>query len=341
MNLGSTMMGLVPKSIRRTLRESLSIVLREELEGILREEFDKINRSRVSNPRLVARELGALLEQQMLPYRSEPDSARGSDSQMQPMSSKDIYAPPQTVTDLDECHFYHSMDIPGYGYVEGEWDLRGHEDEYLGGVDLQGKRVLEVGTASGFLCFYMESQGAEVVAHDLAVEGEWDIVPFSGYDYQQRILDAKTHVGRIHNGYWLCHRAHNSQAKVVYGTTYDIPEEIGLVDVSVVSSVLLHLRDPFLALQNALRLTAETVVIAEMLPTQPQLTGPHMRFMPDFNTCEPKALWWVFSPDIIKRFIGVLGFEDAEVKYHSPMFKRNNAQVPYYTVVGHRTKSIR
>lgn len=59
------------------------------------------------------------------------------------------------------------MDIPGYGGVEGEWDLRKGVKEYLGNVDFKGKRVLEIGTASGFLCFYMEGQGAEVVAYDL------------------------------------------------------------------------------------------------------------------------------------------------------------------------------
>ena len=30
-----------------------------------------------------------------------------------------VYAEPRTVTDLEECYFYHSMEIPGYGLVEG------------------------------------------------------------------------------------------------------------------------------------------------------------------------------------------------------------------------------
>ena len=31
----------------------------------------------------------------------------------------DIYATPRTVTELGDCHFYHTMDMPGYGCVEG------------------------------------------------------------------------------------------------------------------------------------------------------------------------------------------------------------------------------
>jgi predicted nicotinamide N-methyase len=37
-------------------------------------------------------------------------------------------------------------------------------DPYLGNFDFVGKRVLDVGAASGFLTFEMEKRGAEVVA---------------------------------------------------------------------------------------------------------------------------------------------------------------------------------
>jgi hypothetical protein len=54
------------------------------------------------------------------------------------------YADPRAIRSLSECLFYHSMEIPGYGLVEGQWDLRGRESAYLGGLDFAGKRVLEV-----------------------------------------------------------------------------------------------------------------------------------------------------------------------------------------------------
>jgi hypothetical protein len=37
-------------------------------------------------------------------------------------------------------HWYHSMDLPGIGPVEGAWDLRGRFDDYIGHVDLAGKQ---------------------------------------------------------------------------------------------------------------------------------------------------------------------------------------------------------
>jgi len=71
-----------------------------------------------------------------------------------------IWATPRNITNLEECDFYHTMDLPNHGVVTGAWDLRGREAAYLGNVDVAGKRVLEVGTASGHLCFAMEKMGA-------------------------------------------------------------------------------------------------------------------------------------------------------------------------------------
>lgn len=269
------------------------------------------------------------------------------------MSDNAIYAIPKEVTDINECGFYHAMDIPGYGVVGGIFDLRKGAREYLGNVDFKGKRVLEMGTASGFLCFYIESRGAEVVAYDLSENDLWDIVPFYNCDYEQRVAERRESARKLNNAFWLCHRALNSHAKVVYGTVYTIPGEIGMVDISTFGAILLHVRDPFLALQNALRLTKETVIITSGLRSIPlSILGklhfpvtalshnsfmfPHIKFVP--NPREPgyADTWWFLSPEILRRMIAVLGFEDASVNYHKQICY--NRSVWMYTIVGHRTR---
>jgi 2-polyprenyl-3-methyl-5-hydroxy-6-metoxy-1,4-benzoquinol methylase len=76
------------------------------------------------------------------------------------------YAEPLHVKNVAECYFYHHMDLPGLKEVGKGWDLRKTIDDYLGHFDFRGKRVLDVGTASGFLTFEMEKRGAEVVSFD-------------------------------------------------------------------------------------------------------------------------------------------------------------------------------
>jgi SAM-dependent methyltransferase len=265
------------------------------------------------------------------------------------MSGPTVYLQPWIVNDIRECYFYHTMDVPGYGEVKGEWDLRGREAQYLGNVFLKGKRVLEVGTASGFLCFYMEKQGAQVVAYDLSQDQDWDMVPFSRIDEErarQMIRQRKEHVRRINNGYWLAHRANRSQARVVYGTAYEIPREIGDVDISIFGSVLLHLRDPFLALQSAAALTRETIVVSdrsskrvryfERVARKLGVRLPIMAFWPDYRTCEPHETWWRLSPSLVESFLCVLGFEETRVSYST--YQHKLGKVEGYTVVAHRTR---
>ncbi|MGH9122965.1 MAG: class I SAM-dependent methyltransferase, partial [Acidimicrobiales bacterium] len=167
-----------------------------------------------------------------------------------------LYAEPRTVAGVEECLFYHTMDLPGVGLVEGPWDLRPSAGDYLGNLDLRGKRALDVGTASGFLTFEMERRGAEVVSYDLGESmGGWDLVPFGGRISKTMLAERSSGIGRINNAWWLAHQALGSRARVVYGPVYEMPSDIGPVDVAVFGAILLHLRDPFLALQRALELT--------------------------------------------------------------------------------------
>jgi hypothetical protein len=256
-----------------------------------------------------------------------------------------VYAEPRTVTDLEECYFYHSMEIPGYGLVEGPWDLRGGVDDYLGNVDLNGKRVLEVGTASGFLCFTMEGRGADVVAYDLSDKQSWDVVPYSQYDHESFDAERREHLRKLNNSWWLAHGAFESSAKVVYGTVYELPEEIGRVEVATYGNVLRHFRDPFLALERGLRLTTETAIVTEnpsLRYSLPQMAAsllkPNMAFLPNYERVKPRESWWHFTPAAIKQMLGILGFEDTTVKYHVQRFEgRRN---PQFTVVGRRTRPL-
>jgi len=251
-----------------------------------------------------------------------------------------IWARPREITDLEECYFYHTMDIPGYGTVEGEWDLRGKEGAYLGNVDLKGKRVLELGTASGHLCFSMEKMGAEVVSYDIDENQQWDIVPFAGIDYEGHIALFKRHIRKLNNGYWLAHKANNSRAQVVYGTVYRIPDAIGRFEVGTLGSILLHLRDPFLALQNLAAHVDKTIVIAEILPRlrsralEYVTRARHMHFIPDAKTNSPYDTWWRISPRLLREFLQVLGFRRIEISYHEQQFQGNTVKL--YTMVGHR-----
>ena len=173
------------------------------------------------------------------------------------------YVPPWEVNDLKECSFYHVMDLPSIGTVGNTWDLRKTIHDYLGRFDFKGQRVLDVGSASGYLTFEMERRGASVVSFDIEAGSEWNCVPYASptFDHKELTERLEWDIRRIKRAYWFAHRALQSQAKAFYGNIYDIPAVLGAFDVVVFGMVLPHLRDPFLAMQSAARLSRGWVII--------------------------------------------------------------------------------
>ena len=253
------------------------------------------------------------------------------------MMTTSPFAEERLVTNIEDCYFYHTMDIPGHGVVEGEWDLRANIGNYLGGYNFQGQRVLDVGAASGLLTFFTENKGANVVSYDLSEHHSWDVVPYADADLSKIDTTRRDHMRRINNAYWFCHRLHGSRASASYGSVYDIPKTIGQVDVSIYGSILLHLRDPFLALSSAAGLTKSAMIVADVCPFGrfgQFLTNP--RFIPNPSRRSPWDTWWNLPPRLIQKYLAILGFPHSEVTWHRQLYQHKPKTL--YTVVGYREK---
>jgi hypothetical protein len=170
-----------------------------------------------------------------------------------------------------------------------------------------------------------------------------DIVPMRSIDLGRENRVRRASIREINNGYWFAHKALGSKARVVYGRAYAIPKAIGDVDISIFCTVLLHLRDPFLALWNAARLTRSTMLVTESegldLDANPARSEGEdlqlMQFIPNFRTGKPLDSWWYLSPQAIVAFLGVLGFGDCTVTRHSQASYEGERKL--FTVVARRT----
>ncbi len=167
----------------------------------------------------------------------------------------------------------------------------------------------------------------------------------AGTDPAHRIADHREHVRKLTNAFWLCHRAFASQARVAYGSVYAIPEQIGPVDVATFGCVLLHLRDPLLALMQALRLTRQTAIVTEPVVVRSRLKrallrqlGPALLLFPRPGKANPETTWWVLTPELVQALLGLLGFEDTRIGYHTQLYR--GQAVKLFTVVGQRSRSF-
>ena len=247
------------------------------------------------------------------------------------MSSDKIFAVPLKVENVADCYFYHTMELPGCGVMNGDWDLRGGTDDYLGKVAFAGQRVLEIGPASGFLTFEMEKRGAEVVSVEVTADPGWDFVPYPASRLKEVFAPRRIVMQRLKNSYWFGHAAQHSKAKVYYGDVYNLPASLGEFDIAVMGSVLLHCRDPLRIVEQCGE-KARSLIITDMF--HPDLEGaPICRLAPTPHNFLWHT-WWHFSTQFFIQFLAVMGFTTSEILTHQQY--HHGKAYTLFTIVGQR-----
>ena len=222
-----------------------------------------------------------------------------------------LYSAPQAVQSPDECDFYHSLDLPALGTVEGSWDFRGRFDEYTGYHSLANKSVLDVGTATGFFSFEAEKRGAKVVSLDLVDAKQHRRLPFPQNLRQtnpdQWYAERNDRVARVKKSYWLAHREYNSNNKVCYSDIYNIPDDLDAFDVVLVGQILVHLPDVVSAIESVARHCRSTFIVSEGMVDNDD--RGFSNFLARYDKPEQDFAFWHHSTGLYIHLLGILGFK--------------------------------
>jgi len=239
---------------------------------------------------------------------------------------------------VERCHWYHQVPAADGSRLPGAWDLNGSESVYLGGVDLAGRRVFELGPATGHLTWWMEREGADVVAFEAGLDCHNDLIPY-GREVTEEIRDsAMRFISTVQRSWWWTKVEHGLRAKVAYGTVYDLPDDLGEFDVSVLGAVLLHLRDPFGAMMQVASRTTDTIVVTDLEPPRPW-GDTEMRFNPVEGD---HSSWWTITPGAMRRMLRNVGFTEQtitrHVQWHRPshVLTAEPIEMAMYTIVARR-----
>lgn len=297
--------------------------------------------------------------------------------------------PPSENISLNDCEWYHKMEVPGVGEdnltPSVSFDIRDDIGNILGNLDYKDKKVLNLGSITGHLSFEAESRGANVTSIDLSVDPsqmakqqatERDWVPRANEDWKKDLKAFMEREVKRRNAFWYAHKALNSKSRLLISHANNLPKNLELHDIGIIFSVMLHIRDPFLALLRMCSHVNEKIVITELggyptyffkfLPSNIYIkyknfitllkeknhnlikkipnfiskrfyNRPTMQFIPEYGRSASK--WWVFQPETIIKMLNVLGFGKTKVYYHYYMHV-SGKKIWNFTIVGERTVPI-
>jgi tRNA (mo5U34)-methyltransferase len=225
---------------------------------------------------------------------------------------------------VGEIDWYHTLELAPGVVTPGMFDLRPYVDRYGLPADLSGQRALDCGTFDGFWAFELERRGAEVVALDIDSTGQMDWPP-----------RLRPHEDRPRGeGFELAREMLGSSVRRVGLSVYDAsPERLGgTFDLVFCGSLLIHLRDPMLALERMARLCHGRFVMAEeysrRLALVPWATAA------EFRGHTPWMTWWRPAPKTWLAMVRCAGFEGvrAHSRFVMRLRERRRKGVPHIVV---------
>ncbi|HEX8066675.1 MAG TPA: methyltransferase domain-containing protein [Thermoleophilaceae bacterium] len=224
--------------------------------------------------------------------------------------------------------WYHTLELAPGEVVEGFFDLRPHVARYGLPERMDGMRALDVGTWDGFWAFEMERRGARVVALDLDREEDLDWPP--------RLRPATFSDEPRGAGFALAREILGSSVERVSSSVYDAsPSELGEFDLVLCGAVLIHLRDPLLALERIAALCRGTFVSAEPYD---RLTGLLPFGVARFRGGrDAGVVFWEPSRRTWRRMLRYAGFDRVEERARFTARAAGGLRVPH--VVHHASRA--
>jgi tRNA (mo5U34)-methyltransferase len=217
--------------------------------------------------------------------------------------------------------WYHCLELaPGY-VTAGEFDMRPFTDRYGLPADMTGMRAIDVGPFDGFWAFEMERRGADVVVLDTdQAQLDWPprIRP-SGYHPTGRTLQ-------------IAHAIYGSAIERINLPIYEAtPEQVGTFDLVFCGSVLMHLRDPMLALFRLADLCRDQLVLCEEYSPRAELLP--LRGAAEFRGNLPWMTWWLPASRTWLEMVQIAGFEAVKrrARFSIP-FRTKRKHVPHVLI---------
>lgn len=194
-----------------------------------------------------------------------------------------------------EIRWFHSFELDNGEKINGlkKINVLKEESNIIFGNDAEGKTVLDIGSWDGYFSFEAEKRGASrVVATDhFCWSGEgWGTK--AGFDY--------------------IHQKTNSQVKAIDVDVHQLPDlGIGQFDLVLFLGVFYHLKDPYVGLEAAAKMSSNMLVV-ETVTALPTEKLPAMRLFDSGELGGDPTNFWAPNLPALQLMLKMFGFSRIE-----------------------------
>jgi tRNA (mo5U34)-methyltransferase len=229
--------------------------------------------------------------------------------------------------DVGSYQWYHAVDLGDGLITPGLCDYRETVAQFGFDEDLSGKRVLDVGSATGFFTFFFERRGALVTSVELPSLDAIDRFPGQDPSHVvRRILEMRFGPGAPAHGetaeslyrnllfepFRFCQKRLDSKAQRKYLSIYDLSlARLGTedgYDLVFAGDVIWHTLNPLAALGAAASVCRGTLVLVQYMPELPDGI-PAMVYQGGSALTADDLHWLAPTKECFIQVLHKLGFE--------------------------------
>lgn len=224
--------------------------------------------------------------------------------------------------------WYHTIELPDGTVTPGRYDHRPLEPSYGLPRDLSGRRALDVGSGDGYWAFALERRGADVTSLDIETFADVDLPPALHAMFIDHPMNLSFRTGLV-----IARERLGSKVQLVNRPVYELDAaDVGTFDFVHAGDLLLHLRDPPLALQRMRAVTSGEFLLADLFdPTLDALgAGPNLT---RYRGGWLDAQWWAPALSTLTQMVADAGFEDVQVLTTYSLSDVENVPGPWRAVI--------